>query len=297
MFNNRLPAVALTASLFASGFAAPVFAGHANEENPHAQMPSLMAHHGLMQGQGQASMPARLGVAISAISQGQLDKLSLEYGVLVEEVMQGSVAETAGLHKGDVITNLDGRPAYSPERLQHLVGQVEGGSTVAVSRDGESLKLQVAFAQAEPGKAVLGVRIQEMSNDLKEAFGTEGDAGVLVSQVMRNSAAGKAGLKAGDIIVSVGGDRITTVPDVHAALDSHSPGDSVAVAIVRERETKSLQVALGSAGHAKAKHHPGMRGGHGYGMQGYDGHGKGFHGSHGMTGKHGCGMQQGQRPS
>ena len=295
MSKKLLPASMLTAVLVAGGVATPGLAGHQKSYGAHDQMSEFMAHHGFTQPRGKQDSPAKLGVAISEVSQADLDKLSLEYGVRVEKVMKGSIAEAAGLQPGDVVTAIDDRPTYSPARLQHLVGEASGASTVTVSRDGEPLQMKAAFAEPQTGKALLGVRIQEMTGELKEAFGTEGNAGVLISQVVSGSAANQAGLKAGDVIVSLGQADITAVQDVHSLLDGYSPGDSIEIAFVRDREKRVMEIALGGAPQIQSSgmHPHGMSGP----IPGLGGYGHGFHGSHGYIPKYGCGMGKGQRRS
>ena len=306
MLNKTLPASLLAAALATGGMAVSAHAGHATKDGAHAQMSQFMAHHSFMNPDARQGQPAKLGVAIAAVPQAELDALSLEYGVRIQDVLEGSVAEKAGIKAGDLVTEIDGRPAYSPERLQHLVAAAEGASTIALLRNEESLRLQAEFASPErdtgASRAVLGIRIQEMTNELKEAFGTEGDAGVLVSQVLSGSAAKKAGLKAGDVIVSIGGDAIRAVTDVHGVLGGYSPGETLDVAVVRDRQAKVMQIALGSSSdvvqpHVMHPHHGQQR----HGMRGYGhyGHGYGYHGSDGNMPWHGagCHMGKGQRSS
>lgn len=296
----------LAASLIAGAASVSAYAGHATNYETQRQMSEFMAHHGFMRPDAQQDKPAKLGVAIAAMSQADLDALSIEYGVRIEDVMHGSAAENAGMKSGDVVTEIDGRPAYSPERLQHLVGEASGASTIALFRNKKLLRLQAEFSSPQPvtaaGKAVLGIRIQEMTDELKDAFGTQGDTGVLVSQVLSGSAAKKGGLKAGDVIVSIGGDSVTAVTDVHGVLGGYSPGESLEVAIVRDRQTQVLQIALGSASHTGQTHpmHP-HRGKQGQIVPGHGkyGHGHGYHGSIGKMPWHGggCHMGKGQRSS
>ena len=297
MSKKILPVSLLTAALFAGGVILPAHAGQGMSHGTHDQMSLFMAHHGFLKHQERQGNPAKLGVAIAEVPQTELDALSLEYGVRIEKILEGSIAETAGLRPGDVVVAINDRPAYSAVRLQHLVREAQGSSTIAVARNGESLKLDVAFAEPQTGNAVLGVRIQEMTNDLKEAFGSEGKAGVLISQVTDGSAAQQAGLKAGDVIVSLGKDEITSVHDVHAALGGYSPGDKLDMAFVRDREKRSMQIELGAAPHSSQSYamHPHGMGGHG--KWGHGTYAHGYHGHHGMMSKHGCGIHKGQRPS
>ena len=286
-----MSASALSAALLAGGALAPLQAGHATG-HAHFQMPHSMAHYGPMQQQQRQGDTARLGVAIVELDQADLDQLSLEYGVRVEKVLQGSVAEAAGIQPGDLITAINDWPAYSPERLQYLTRGASGATTVTISRNGEALQLDAQFAAPPNGNAMLGVRLQEMTDELKEAFGSQGDAGVLISQVVAGSPAKQAGLKAGDVIVNLGKDDIRSVRDIKAALRAYAPGDKVDVAYVRDREQRSMQVELGGSEpspHAVHASPPHWMPGHGAGGHGgWSAHR--HYGQHGMTPHEVCRM-------
>jgi membrane-associated protease RseP (regulator of RpoE activity) len=237
--------------------------------------------------QAQAEKP-RLGVALSAIGQADLDALSLEYGVRIERVMPGSAAASAGLKPGDIVTAMGDRPAYSPERLQHLVSTADTETTVALTRDADTLKLPIRFADpsasSDNSRAALGIRIQNMTPDLKTAFGAADERGVLIAQVNDGSAAGKAGLKAGDVVVAVGDKDIQGTSDVTGALAAFAPGDEVGVTILRDRTESTLNIALDAAPqHSMTGRFPGWHG-HaypGHGKHGMYGHGYPGHGQHG----------------
>jgi C-terminal processing protease CtpA/Prc len=257
MKSRLMPAALMPATLLFGGLTTPLHAGHASS--------AFAAHHGHLMSQTMPAGPARLGVAISDVPQAELDLLSLEYGVRVDRVMSGSVALEGGIEAGDIVTAIDGRPVYSPQRMQFLVGESGSRSSIELLRDGRQRELQLSYAAAGSagavGKAVLGVRIQEMTADLKDAFGTQGEEGVLVSQVMPESAAGRAGLKAGDVLVSIGGRSVAAVRDVRSILHGQRPGDRLEVGILRDREAVSLQVALDAhpvlphTGHRRAGRH------------------------------------------
>ena len=120
---------------------------------------------------------------------------------------EGSVAEDIGLEACDVITDIGGRPAYSPQRLQHLIAESFGASTITLIRNGESQQLQAEYSMLESAdtddKAALGIRMQALPEYLKEAFGADGSQGVLISLIITGSAASQAGLKAGDVVVGI----------------------------------------------------------------------------------------------
>ena len=160
----------------------------------------------------------------------------------------------------------------------------------------ESLRLHAAFAGSETadsrGRAILGVRIQTMSTDLKEAFGAQDEQGVLISQVMDDSAAERAGLKAGDVIVAIDGDSIATVRELQGALSGYSPRNTLGVSILRDRQAETIQLALGVM-----SGNPQARAAHPHGVYGSGKADANFHSWHGMMSKHGCHRGGMQRPS
>ena len=92
--------------------------------------------------------------------------------------------------------------------------------------------------------AFLGVRPAELTPQIAERFDVRVDVGVLVLSVVENSAAEKAGLEAGDVIVSVDGQAMRRVEDLLALLRRRSPGDRLELAVVREREERKVEVTL-----------------------------------------------------
>src|SRR5207302_6834595 len=97
------------------------------------------------------------------------------------------------------------------------------------------------------GKAVhafLGVEPTEVTPEIAQRFRLSSPSGALVLQVVPGSAAAKAGLLSGDLIVRFGGRPVRTVEDLLAALRHHKPGDRVAVTVIRDGKRKTLQVTL-----------------------------------------------------
>jgi predicted metalloprotease with PDZ domain len=92
-------------------------------------------------------------------------------------------------------------------------------------------------------RAVLGVSIIDLTDDLREHYGAEKDAGVLVGSVENNGPADKAGIRVGDIITHVDGKEITSAGELRRALRDKKEGDSVRVDVLRGR---SRQTAVAS---------------------------------------------------
>ena len=85
----------------------------------------------------------------------------------------------------------------------------------------------------------LGVQLNELTPQLAEYFGVK-DGGVLVSSITKDSAAEKAGLKAGDVITSVNGDRVRHTDDLVDELRDAKDGD-VTIGIIRDKKESTRQ--------------------------------------------------------
>lgn len=90
----------------------------------------------------------------------------------------------------------------------------------------------------------LGTQVSTMTPQLRDFFGAPEDTGLLIQGVEPGSAAEAAGMKVGDVLVEVDGQRIDGVGDVHRALADRGDGDVVAVELVRKKKRKTLKVTL-----------------------------------------------------
>jgi serine protease Do len=91
----------------------------------------------------------------------------------------------------------------------------------------------------------LGVQLNELSPQLADYFGAA-DGGVLVSSVTRDSAAEKAGIKAGDVITSVNGDRVRGTDDFIDELRGVTSGE-VTIGIIRDKKASSVKATIENA--------------------------------------------------
>jgi serine protease Do len=186
-------------------------------------------------------------------------------GVLVGAVSPGSPAERAGVKRGDILVSVDGKKVATPEELTELVRRHKPGDSVAIGRvrDGKEQRVNVLLESAPvpsartprppvgPGRylegAYLGARIAPLSPDLAAYFALEADRGVLVTEVTPDSPAMRAGMKPGDVIVELNGDRMANPPALLAWLDERKPGDQVTVKVIRHGKPLSLTATLDPA--------------------------------------------------
>ncbi|MEN8175984.1 MAG: PDZ domain-containing protein [Pseudomonadota bacterium] len=221
--------------------------------------PYGMTPHGMGPMHGRHSGPA-LGVGIQAVPFERLAELELEYGLAITGVAPGGPADRAGLRAGDIITALDDQPVYSAARLQWLVRQAAAREQTVVSyvREGQMEKAEVSFARPEPSlpsersfplplgpsNAYLGIRMQPLTEDLRDSFGAPEKVGVLISGIDEDSPGAEAGLKAGDVIVRMDRKTIRTVADVRRVTNYFDPGDTVEIEVIRDKKTEVLSATL-----------------------------------------------------
>jgi membrane-associated protease RseP (regulator of RpoE activity) len=98
------------------------------------------------------------------------------------------------------------------------------------------------------GDAWLGVVLQSLNDDLREALDIDQSVkGALISEVVDDSPADKAGLEDGDIILSFDGKDFESVKELVAAIREHSPGDEVEIVAMRDGRRRSFDVELGKS--------------------------------------------------
>jgi membrane-associated protease RseP (regulator of RpoE activity) len=105
-----------------------------------------------------------------------------------------------------------------------------------------------AKSDASEKKAWLGVQLQALNDDLKEALEMDEDAdGVLIAEVLDDSPADEAGLEDGDVVTAIDGDKMGSVKELVAAIGDRSPGDEVKIDIVRDGRRRTVTVELGES--------------------------------------------------
>ena len=87
----------------------------------------------------------------------------------------------------------------------------------------------------------IGISTQTLTDQLADYFGVGSGGGLLVTSVVENSPAAKAGLKAGDVVTEIDGTRIKTAGELSRALNRKDEGD-VTLTISRDRKTRTIKV-------------------------------------------------------
>ena len=100
------------------------------------------------------------------------------------------------------------------------------------------------ITSGEVRRGWLGVRIQDLTADLAKSFGLERVVGALVTEVMPDSAADRAGLKRGDILLRFDGREVRGVRDLQLKVASKATGSTVEVVVLRAGKELSLRVTV-----------------------------------------------------
>jgi serine protease Do len=148
-------------------------------------------------------------------------------------------------------------PGNSGGPLVNMQGEVIGINTAIVaggSGIGFAIPSNMARkiytelqAKGRVSRGWLGVSIQPLTPELAKSFGAKDGKGVLLSEVMSDSPAAKAGLQSGDILLEFQGKKMEAPADLQRAVGFTSPGVSAKVKVWRDQSEKTLEVKIGEA--------------------------------------------------
>jgi S1-C subfamily serine protease len=142
-------------------------------------------------------------------------------GVVVAEAVPFGPAAAAAITAGDVVASFQGVPVASAAQLNRLTADSAPGTrvTLTIVRKGAPFSVtltvsdQLELAQrqaARPGYALLGIRVEAVSDSLAKTVGLTETAGVVVQEVVAGSPADSVGIGKGDIIFQVDGEDVNT---------------------------------------------------------------------------------------
>lgn len=174
----------------------------------------------------------RIGVTIQDVNQDLADTFGLDkpVGALVSSVEKGSPAQKAGIEAGDVILKFNGKSITRSSELPPLVSEQAPGSAanVTVWRKGKSRDISLRLAEVpnqqargkddEAGGGKLGLAVRPLTAEERRAADTDG--GLLVENVAAGPAA-RAGIRPGDIILSVNGEQVASIEQLRKALSGN----------------------------------------------------------------------------
>ena len=224
-----------------------------------------------------------LGVGVVEITPERSKALNLreEQGVEITRVEDDSPAGKAGLKAGDVVLEYNGQRVEGVDQFMRMVRETPPGREVklALSRSGAAQQVNVktiarkAWLSSKFGEqavelpriempdiripdvprafmswrsSFLGIEGESLDSQLAEFFGVR--EGVLVRSVVKGSAAEKAGLRAGDVIVRVDDTKVATPREITTAVRSARSRKNVTVTAVREKRETAFTLPIEDTG-------------------------------------------------
>lgn len=198
----------------------------------------------------------RIGVSIDQVTKEVAESIGLgkAAGALVRSVEAGGPAEKAGVEPGDIITRFDGKTVEKSGDLPRIVGAVKPGSkaTLQVFRRGAYKDLSVVVAEVEPDRArrtaeaetkpqasptTLGIGVSDLSEAQKRELKLKN--GVRVEVV--EGAAARAGVREGDVILSIDNTEITSAKQFESVASKIEKSRAV-TALVRRGDTVNFVI-------------------------------------------------------
>jgi hypothetical protein len=176
-------------------------------------------------------------------------------GAVVTQIMPNSPAQQAGIEQDDVLLSVNGKPVASGEDLDKILQSVTPEAaplTVKLLHAGETAEKQIVPRKADhqalvdaflvPGRPVyrIGVMATEPDQTLRKQLKL-GDAGLVISEVRPDMPADKAGVKAGDVLLSVNGKRVTKEEELTGEI-LRSEGTPVDLELLRGGVTLKVTV-------------------------------------------------------
>ncbi len=204
-----------------------------------------------------------LGVSIQDIDETMAKALKLKSsdGSLVSDVTADGPAAKAGIKRGDIITEFNGKSVEKSADLRSMAAESDPGTSANLKllRDGKVKTVAVTLAtrpadetlaassKGESDREVskkLGISIEALTTDVAKQLNLKSEHGVVITDVVGGSAAEEAGLHKGDLIKQVNRTDVRTVQDFQKATEKLSNGDSVALLIGRGQNTFFVAVQL-----------------------------------------------------
>ncbi|MBI1810442.1 MAG: DegQ family serine endoprotease [Nitrospirae bacterium] len=195
-----------------------------------------------------------LGVSIQRLTPELAEKFGIKDsdGALVGDVVKGSPAEKAGIMRGDIVLEYNGKKVKDADSLRNTVAQTKAGVQVNIKilrkgkeynitvtitespKEPEEAKIESVPEDARRGEALAGLEVVELTKEIAQQLGLNRDEkGVVLLKVEAGSAADEAKLRKGDVIHEIDTKKVATINDFNKIASAIKPGATVLLFINR----------------------------------------------------------------
>jgi serine protease Do len=199
-----------------------------------------------------------LGVQVQRVTPELAKSFGLdrERGALVADVMSETPAEKAGIERGDIIIEFNGRKIDEMNDLPRVVANTPPNADVPVKilHKGQEKIVHVKIAELKEERVAgsggtleegLGLTVQELTPEIARNLGVSETKGLVVTNVEEGSPADEAGVQRGDVILEVNQKKMESLRDYRAALGRVGNTDSVLLLVRRGGNVLYMALKLG----------------------------------------------------
>ena len=202
-----------------------------------------------------------LGVGYQEVTRDIAESFSLKqkHGALINQISRNSPAQKGGLKRGDIVTAVDGKKIINYTELPFLIGRLRPGmeTDLSIIRDGEHSSIKIVVGSRDPQDIVaveepqpsvevenpLGIQVSQLPQDIQETFNL--NEGIFIDKIEPGPAQ-EAGLRRGDVILSIQTTPMRSIEDFNNMLESLPESGTFAVLITRPGQgTRYVVVDLG----------------------------------------------------
>ncbi|HVM74752.1 MAG TPA: PDZ domain-containing protein [Candidatus Saccharimonadales bacterium] len=232
-----------------------------------------------------------LGVGVSEVTAAKVKELKLpaERGVVLGKVVPESPAAKAGLKENDAVTEINGQRVEGTEQFRRMIREIPSGRSaqLTVWRDGHSQTINVTVGKSEarhtqtaiapgtlafsmpdmpqlnglmdlapwaPSRTRLGIDAEDLQGDFGKYFGAPEGEGVLVRGIFDDTPAAKAGLKVGDVITTIDGERVRSIGELREKLVEKKSQKSIQLGLLRNKAPLTLSIELPKPAEPQERH-------------------------------------------
>jgi serine protease Do len=201
-------------------------------------------------------------------------------GVVINTVLDSSSAKTSGLQKGDIITKVNDKEITSPEDLRNAIQSYKPGDKITIDclRDGKKKSVKVELGKTPSSVKQYDMQLQKNLmngfgngnnynfrmlpmppgnfknfnfnfNDNRPRLGlqiqdTQDSSGVKVQNVLSGSPADKAGIKEGDIITELNGEKVSGVDNIMSEIHNKNYKGDFKIKVLRDKKEMNFDVHI-----------------------------------------------------
>lgn len=180
---------------------------------------------------------------------------------LLEETKAGEEVEIVVIRDGEkknITVTVEERPESQNNYVieKSLKNKIKNGYLYGSNDEDEDGDVRV-FNFGDQSRGYLGVNLIDLSDQLGEYFGVTDNEGVLISSVEKDSPAEKAGIKAGDVVLSADNEKIEDSGDLSKIVREHEKGDNITLVVLRDNRRQEIKCELAETNSLSRHQNPG----------------------------------------